>query len=147
MRQIWKAKIMSTSVHILLPKIDFDKDESNFSITMCANPQEIIEFPAYSEESARRIAEFILAEIKRDYDKEHTISLTYVPLPNLAVTTEDVKSRTYKFPESGSDYFDKNLPTEKTLEQMSQEFMETLDQTKNLFVEFQEKMKGLWDKK
>jgi hypothetical protein len=63
MKQIWKAKLMVGRVYNLMPKIEFDKDDENFLISYCVNPQDIVEFPACNVESAQRIAEFMAKEI------------------------------------------------------------------------------------
>jgi hypothetical protein len=78
MRQLWKAKVMCGTVATLLLKEEFDKDDNNFVMTMCANPQNIFEFAAYSEESAQRIAEFVAKEHQEGYRDCFTITYPHV---------------------------------------------------------------------
>lgn len=66
---MWKTKVTEGKVDVLLLKERFDKDDKNFLMTMCANPQNIIEFPAYTEKGARNIAEFMAKELQADYNR------------------------------------------------------------------------------
>jgi hypothetical protein len=65
----WKANIVQGRVKHLLPKDQFDADDKHFIITLCANPQDIVEFNAYTEEGARNIAEFMAEELYEDYHR------------------------------------------------------------------------------
>lgn len=94
MRQIWKAKMVIGKVEVLLPKEDFDKDDKNFIIHMCVNPQDILEFPAYNQASAMRIAEFIAKEMHENYEYPTIV------LENL-ISYEDIKD--------SSDFFYYNM--------------------------------------